>query len=55
MNDKSLQILEKFLPKGYIQQATEAKAIHQNEIRILLEKVKLIQLLISFISLTILL
>jgi hypothetical protein len=39
MNDKSLQILEKFLPKSYIQQASEAKKIHENEIRILLEKV----------------
>ena len=39
MNDKSLEILENFLPKSYIQQASEAKKKHENEIRILLEKV----------------
>jgi|LakMenEpi03Aug12_release.lakeMendotaPanAssembly.Ray.scaffolds.fasta_scaffold3057065_1 hypothetical protein len=39
MNEKSLEILEKFLPKNYIQQGNDAKKIHENEIRILLEKV----------------
>lgn len=40
MNEKSLEILEKFLPKNYIQQGNDAKKIHENEIRILLEKCK---------------
>ena len=41
MNSKSLELLEKYVPKTYIQQAHQNTTIHQNEIRILLEKVKL--------------
>lgn len=41
MNPKSLEILEKFAPKTYIQQACQAKITHENEIRILLEKCKI--------------
>jgi hypothetical protein len=39
MNEKSLEILKTYLPRSYIEQASEAKSIHENEIRILLEKV----------------
>lgn len=40
MNDKSFQLLEKYLPKTYISQGQQAITIHENEIRILLEKVE---------------
>jgi hypothetical protein len=39
MNNTSFEILEKYLPKFYVKQALEAKSTHENEIRILLEKV----------------
>lgn len=39
MNSKSLELLEKFIPKNYIQQANQAEIAHENEIRILIEKV----------------
>ena len=39
MNSKSLELLEKFVPKNYIQQANQAETAHENEIRILIEKV----------------
>ncbi len=45
MNSKSLEYLEKFAPKSYIQQAHQAVITHENEIRILLEKVHIIYLL----------
>jgi hypothetical protein len=40
MNNKSLELLEKYVPKSNINQAVQSKATHENEIRILLEKVK---------------
>ena len=40
MNSKSFEILEKFVPKSYAQQASQANATLENEIRVLLEKVK---------------
>jgi hypothetical protein len=39
MNSKSLELLEKFAPKIYIQQAHQAEIAHENEIRVLIEKV----------------
>jgi len=39
MNSKSLELLEKFAPKNYIQQAHQAEIAHENEIRLLIEKV----------------
>jgi len=39
MNAKSLKLLEKFVPESYIQQAHQTVTTHENEIRILLEKV----------------
>lgn len=39
MNNKSLELLEKYVPKSYVIQANQGKATHENEIRILLEKV----------------
>jgi hypothetical protein len=39
MNKTSFELLEKYIPKRYVKQAHEAKSVHENEIRILLEKV----------------
>ena len=39
MNSKSLELLEKFAPKAYVHQAYQTQVSHENEIRILLEKV----------------
>lgn len=41
MNSKSLELLEKFVPKNYVTQANQCRQSHENEIRILLEKVNL--------------
>jgi hypothetical protein len=40
MNSKSVELLEKYVPKSSISQAVQSKATQENEIRILLEKVK---------------
>lgn len=39
MNSKSLEVIEKFVPRNYVAQANQCKMSHENEIRILLEKV----------------
>lgn len=39
MNAKSYELMKKFLPNNYVQQAQQAVSIHENEIRILIEKV----------------
>ena len=39
MNEKSIELLEHFVPKNYIQQGHHGELSHENEIRILLEKV----------------
>lgn len=39
MNAKSLELLEKYVPKNYVSQANQCKTAHENEIRILIEKV----------------
>lgn len=41
MNEKSIELLEHFVPKNYIQQGHHGELSHENEIRILLEKRKL--------------
>lgn len=43
MNEKTIQLLEKFVPKNYIQQGQHAHLAHENEIRILIEKRKIPQ------------
>ncbi len=49
MNSKSLELLEKFAPKTYIHQAHQNEISHENEIRILIEKVnKIFFILIKF-------
>ena len=39
MNSKSLEVIEKFVPRNYVTQANQCMVSHENEIRILLEKV----------------
>jgi hypothetical protein len=39
MNSKSYELLEKFVPKTYVQQANQSIASNETEIRILLEHV----------------
>ncbi len=39
MDGKHLTLLEKFIPKSYISQGNQALISHENEIRILIEKV----------------
>lgn len=41
MNGQSLELLGNFVPKSYVQQAHQARKSHENQIRILLEKVYL--------------
>ena len=41
MNNKSLELLEKFVGKNYTQQAAQSLASNENEIRILLEHVSI--------------
>jgi len=41
MNEKSIQILEKYLPKTYVNQGQQAISSLENEIRVLLEKGKI--------------
>ena len=40
MSQRYLQTFEKFVPKNYVQQAAQNEQSQENEIRILLEKVK---------------
>jgi hypothetical protein len=39
MNQKGFELLDKFVPKTYLQQANEAYGAQENEIRLLIEKV----------------
>lgn len=39
MNHKSLELLEKYVGKNYVTLASQNQISHENEIRILLEKV----------------
>jgi len=45
MNQKTFEILEKFIPKGYIHQGHQILVSTENHIRILLEKVYQIQII----------
>jgi O-phospho-L-seryl-tRNASec:L-selenocysteinyl-tRNA synthase len=41
MNSKSFELLKKFVPENYLQQAEQSQTAQQNEIRILIEKCKI--------------
>ena len=52
MDKDSYTLCEKLVPKSYVQQGQNAKSIHQNQIRHLLEQVSkiIITVMIYFIS-----
>lgn len=40
MNEKTIELLERFVPKNYIHQAHQSQITSEREIRILVEQVK---------------